>query len=208
MKNKRKALVRKITLAAGAALMSGTLLFGSSYTITMAQETDSQALDENTAADTGTTPEDTDTSSGDTSASSGGTDTSSEDTGSTSGDTDTSSGDSCSSQGDADTSSGDTGTSQGDADTSSEDDGTSTADPKASLGDTAALSERPEAPNALIRAPANDEIEISDWATLQKYFNTGSSGDYVLTADLHQGPNDFSLHLNTPAQHSERYICI
>lgn len=52
MKYKRKGLARRITLAAGAALMSGTLLFGSSYSFAMAQETDSQALDENTAGGT------------------------------------------------------------------------------------------------------------------------------------------------------------
>ena len=211
MKYRRKNLARRITLAAGAALMSGTLLFGSSYSFAMAQETDSQALDENTAGDTGTSSGNADTSSGDAGTSSGDADTSSGDAGTSQGDTDTTSGDADTSSGDTDTSSGDTdtssedsGASSGDADTSSEDTGASLGTPNAPLGNTGALSEKTNAPNALMSAPADDKIEISDWATLQKYFNTGSSGDYVLTADLHQGPNDSSLHLNTPAQHSER----
>lgn len=211
MKYRKKGLARRITLAAGAALMSGTLLFGSSYTITMAQETDSQALDENTAGDTGTSSGNADISSGDAGTSQGDTDTTSGDAGTSQEDTDTSSGDAGTSSGDTDTSSGeadtspeDTDTSSGDSGASSKDTDTSSGDPKASLGGSGALSEKTNAPNALMSAPADDKIEISDWATLQKYFNTGSSGDYVLTADLHQGPNDSSLHLNTPAQHSER----
>ena len=218
MKYRRKGLARRITLAAGAAIMSGTLLFGSSYSFAMAQETDSQALDENTAGDTGTSSGNADISSGDAGTSQGDTDTTSRDAGTSSADADASSGDTDTSSEDADASSGDTdtpsedpGTSQGDADTFREDTDTASEDPgafsgapNAPLENTGAVREKPSGANALMSAPADDKIEISDWATLQKYFNTGSSGDYVLTADLHQGPNDFSLHLNTPAQHSER----
>ena len=100
MKYRRKGLARRITLAAGAAIMSGTLLFGSSYSFAMAQETDSQALDENTAGDTGTSSGNADISSGDAG-------TSQEDTDTASGNTDTTSGDDGASSKDTDTSSGD-----------------------------------------------------------------------------------------------------
>ena len=186
MKLRRKEVLKRAALAAGAAAASGALFLGSAYSFAAAQENETIAMEESTA-ETG------EEKNGPGSSGDADDIKNTDDAGNASSAGDSSPDTAIKEEPDEGSPEDPAGENEQLSDNESKEVMNSQQQPDSGDRVKAALSENED-----------DTIKISDWATLQKYFNTGSSGDYVLTADLHQGPNDFPLYLNTPAQHSER----